>query len=162
MTNVHQSPVDAPGGARSERGPHNTPEAATAPATQRDGATAADTVGPLNDERLADIEARANAATPGPWTSWADTYPHVVTQGSADIHPFDAEGIVSTNLAVNVAADAEFVAHARTDVPAMAAEIRRLRRQRKYLVGQLAKRDAETGRGDQALKEFLRGETATP
>jgi len=53
------------------------------------------------------------------------------------------------------------------DVPALLAEIRRLKGQRKYLITQLAKRDAESGRGDEALKEFLAGdaepgETPTP
>lgn len=41
------------------------------------------------------------------------------------------------------------------DVPALLAMVRRLQGQRKYLLTQLAKRDAETGRGDRALREFL-------
>jgi hypothetical protein len=44
------------------------------------------------------------------------------------------------------------------DVPALLAEIRRLKGQRKYLISQLAKRDAESGRGDEALRAFLAGE----
>jgi len=40
----------------------------------------------------------------------------------------------------------------------LVAEIRRLKEQRKFLLTQLAKRDAETGRGDTALREFLAGE----
>ncbi|MEV4227289.1 hypothetical protein AB0J81_09295 [Streptomyces bobili] len=48
---------------------------------------------------------------------------------------------------------------AGTDVPALLAEVRRLQQQRKYLITQLAKRDAESGRGDAALREFL-GELA--
>jgi phosphoenolpyruvate carboxylase len=50
-----------------------------------------------------------------------------------------------------------------TDVPALVAEIRRLQRQRRYLIDQLAKRDAESGRGDEALREFLSDDDpATP
>lgn len=43
-------------------------------------------------------------------------------------------------------------------VLALAAEVARLKGQRKYLVAQLAKRDAESGRGDVALREFLAAE----
>jgi hypothetical protein len=50
-------------------------------------------------------------------------------------------------------------AHAVADqAPALVAEVRRHRGQIRYLLGQLAKRDAETGRGDKALREFLTGE----
>jgi hypothetical protein len=48
-----------------------------------------------------------------------------------------------------------------TDVPALIAELRHVQGQRRYLLGQLAKKDAETGRGDRAaLREFLSGESA--
>ena len=40
------------------------------------------------------------------------------------------------------------------------AEIDRLRAQRQFLLGQLAKKDAESGAGDKALREFLAGEEA--
>ena len=43
----------------------------------------------------------------------------------------------------------------RAALPALLAYVRRLQGQRKYLITQLAKRDAETGRGDRALREFL-------
>ncbi|PAZ15626.1 hypothetical protein CLM62_12585 [Streptomyces sp. SA15] len=82
---------------------------------------------PLTDEQLNAIDARSNAATKGPWTAWAETYPHLVLQGPKGVHPSDAEGIVSTNLAVNEGVDAEFIAHAREDVPALLDEVRRLR-----------------------------------
>ncbi|MEU9670363.1 hypothetical protein AB0E25_33280 [Streptomyces bobili] len=51
------------------------------------------------------------------------------------------------------------MAQARTDVSALLALVARLKGQRKYLLAQLAKRDAESGRGDAALREFL-GEPA--
>lgn len=107
---------------------------------------------PLAEEQLADIEARATAATPGPWCtdSWE------IYQGAEYVA--GAEWIGETCRAGEMddgRADAEFVAAARTDVPALLAEIRRLKGQRKYLITQLAKRDAETGRGDEAVREFL-------
>jgi hypothetical protein len=37
-------------------------------------------------------------------------------------------------------------------------EVRRLQFQRRFLIGQLAKRDAVSGRGDEALREFLAAE----
>jgi hypothetical protein len=40
-------------------------------------------------------------------------------------------------------------------VLALVAEIGRLQTQRKYLIAQLAKQNAESGRGDTALQEFL-------
>ena len=47
-------------------------------------------------------------------------------------------------------------AHPVADAGAgLLAEVRRLQGQRKYLLAQLAKRDAESGRGDTALREFL-------
>lgn len=54
-------------------------------------------------KRLDEIEARLSAATPGPWTrtQWEEEQPDV---------PWDA--------------DAEFIAHAREDVPALVAVVR--------------------------------------
>lgn len=102
------------------------------------------------------IEARANAATEGPWidttphdkaTEWGHYYddPMVVTLDSSpgnfcaiaqDIRQGPTEG----------AADAAFIAAARTDVPALAAEVRRLRASVKQLIDfrnvTIAERDA--------------------
>jgi hypothetical protein len=112
---------------------------------------------PLTVQQLADIEARVNAAEDG----W-----HVVVD-EANPHRHEIHGDGPTHVAVfggewddafasyPVEANAEFAAHARADVPALLAEVRRLKGQRKYLLTQLAKRDAETGRGDRALTEFL-------
>lgn len=131
---------------------------------------------PLN---LADIEARANAErlTPGPWTldreqcDCSDGYCHhgqyvtsVVTTVPTEIaaerckrtgeQPRDYD-FHRSEIGDFSEADWELMVHARTDVPALLAEIRRLQAQRKYLLGQLAKKDAESGRGDAALREFL-------
>jgi hypothetical protein len=59
----------------------------------------------VTDDELDVIGARANAATPGPWTwpDWDDC-----SEQEAD-------------------ANNEFIAHAREDVPALVAEVRRLR-----------------------------------
>lgn len=80
---------------------------------------------PLTDQQLADIEARANAATPGPWCtdSWE------IYQG-AEYQPGLSEWIGETCRADDSDGsrnDAEFIAHAREDVPALLAEVDRLR-----------------------------------
>lgn len=78
---------------------------------------------PLTPERLDAIEARASAATPGPWT--ADGACVVVAGDLCDqvmiAHgwPWRRNGERAPNAA--------FAAHARDDVPALVAEVRRLR-----------------------------------
>lgn len=75
---------------------------------------------PLTLERLAEIEERANAATPGPWFA-----EYSGEQGDCVV-PADAE---STREAVcltrlyDATADADFIAHARSDVPDLLAEV---------------------------------------
>lgn len=70
------------------------------------------------------IEARANAATEGPWMR---TYPHVIEgfEGNqysvvVDDDPDETPGVIRPE-------DSAFIAHAREDVPALLAEVRRLR-----------------------------------
>lgn len=70
------------------------------------------------------IERRANAATPGPWATrrgheWVR---YVITEGR--VIP-DVVAIFNEDCSGRVS-DAVFIANARTDVPALVAEIRRL------------------------------------
>lgn len=76
------------------------------------------------------IEARANAATAGPWVQDLESFGH------ADVYTQDASmfgGTVHTHDdpyprgGFNPAEDAAFIAAARQDVPALVAEVRRLR-----------------------------------
>ena len=70
------------------------------------------------------IEARANAATPGPWASdFAKNTAGFV--GAYDV----AEGSFIISVVPNglTQENAAFIGHSRTDVPALIAEIRRLR-----------------------------------
>lgn len=82
---------------------------------------------------LAAIEARANAATPGPWQR---DERYVV--GGEDIPGSRPGGEVIAQAQPTLSAwreyelsqrvaNAEFIAHAREDVPALVAEVRRLR-----------------------------------
>ena len=96
----------------------------------------------MTDEELAKIEARANAATAGPWAR--DMYedgeegegPHGVHPGSRgewvesrDVVSYAASDVGTVEIAAGcyTDADAAFIAAARADVPALVAEVRRLR-----------------------------------
>jgi hypothetical protein len=81
------------------------------------------------------VRARADAATEGPWLIWDGFGPNVHGEmGAARIGPelshsraifagsHPGEGTIS-----GTAADMEFIAHAREDVPALCAEVERLR-----------------------------------
>lgn len=63
----------------------------------------------MNERELAEIEARAAAATPGDWM---------------DVRPLDHEGCDVWPW--EEVEDMEFAYHARTDIPKLCAEVRRL------------------------------------
>ena len=80
---------------------------------------------PMTTERLAEIEARANSATQGPW-KWHPYMGSGATLAKPN-HPFHEHNILkTTDDWPPVAPDADFIAAARTDVPALLAEVRRL------------------------------------
>lgn len=76
----------------------------------------------MKPEELAAIEQRASAATPGPWATYRDETWMVVYIDANNGVVVAPEG---DNLILSVA-DAEFIAAARTDIPALISEIRRL------------------------------------
>jgi hypothetical protein len=76
---------------------------------------------PITDERLADIESRAEAATPGPWKSYLEEREKM---SGSDFIQTGGEDIYLTGA---TAADQDFIAAAREDVPVLLAEVRRLR-----------------------------------
>lgn len=71
----------------------------------------------LTTQQLADIAARATAATPGPWT---------VSEDYADILGPDGDQIASYWNPTSETRNGEFIAHAREDVTALLAEVHRL------------------------------------
>ena len=82
----------------------------------------------MTDNELAEIGARAKAATRGPWQNSprsCDWNPGDDERGGLG---FDIEGPPEPQLRGQFSrwADAEFIAHARDDVPALVAEVRRL------------------------------------
>ena len=69
---------------------------------------------------LDDIERRASRATAGPWTSFVEGRDHV--SGSSFIRT-GADDIELSGATID---DQDFIAHARQDIPALIAEVRRL------------------------------------
>ncbi|MFC7880450.1 hypothetical protein ACFUVV_00980 [Streptomyces sp. NPDC057376] len=89
----------------------------------------------LTEQQLVDIEARANAATPGPWEEHPDYGPDFYAflrgpylRGVGTLNFGDGDG---------ARADREFVLNARHDVPALLAEVRHLQAQRAALAVRL-------------------------
>jgi hypothetical protein len=73
------------------------------------------------------IEERANAATPGPWHVDDEDYAEAI-YAADDVTTVIAGGRWGGEARVfETTEDARFIAHARTDVPALVAEVRRLR-----------------------------------
>ena len=82
-------------------------------------------------KRLDEIEARANAATEGPWewegeakAEWEEGANSLVPSRHPDDPVLYGYGYDASGIEVKTPADAEFIAHARTDVPDMAAALR--------------------------------------
>jgi len=80
----------------------------------------------MTEQELKEIEARANAATPGRWKIQRDSTGNLC-------------GIIQTNHVTRdvwpiprTQDDIRFIACARQDVPALIAEVRRLREDRDY------------------------------
>jgi hypothetical protein len=73
-----------------------------------------------------EIEARANAATPGPWRDRHDVCSEV--WGQAPDSQTCSMQIARVGHAQFDVLNAAFIAAARTDVPALIAEVRRLRK----------------------------------
>ena len=84
----------------------------------------------MNEKELAEIEARAEAATPGPWEfdqkniGYAHHRSHygLLTNASRDTKDY----WLSINVDYGMEHNADFIAHARQDVPALVAEVRRM------------------------------------
>lgn len=69
----------------------------------------------MTDEQLAEIKARAEAATPEPW-KWQPFDSIIATSVGVHVVRGNGTGVVSDE-------DAVFIAHARSDIPALLAEV---------------------------------------
>lgn len=97
---------------------------------------------PTGEQWLAEIEARANAATAGPWCtdSW-EIYQG--TEYMPGISQWIGETCRGTTSMEQDRADAAFVAAARTDVPALVTEVRELLLHTRTLEALVAEQSAE-------------------
>lgn len=101
----------------------------------------------MTPERLVEIKARAAKATEGPWEWFAEDGPSKYFPGDSGLRKVGGEpwkDYVLTGDAVGAAGsgwinaeqeDMEFIAHARTDVPDLVAEVEKLRAALDELVG---------------------------
>lgn len=81
----------------------------------------------LTEENLIEMERRAAEASPGPWESSVEGRDHV--SGDSFIRIVGGPDMyVSRDAVPASAADLDFIAAARQDVPQLIAEVRRLRR----------------------------------
>ena len=103
----------------------------------------------LDNERLAAIRERHEKATKGPWwnddISWAEIDDITVWCGDKDdpecllnIGPNFSEMSNEGGKGTQSWNDAEFIAHARADVPDLLAEVERLKQENAILTDQLA------------------------
>jgi hypothetical protein len=106
---------------------------------------------PLTDEELAAIRKRAIGATPGPWTRFGRSSSNPDGDDEFLGHEIEGPPRPSRGQFARVA-DAEFIAHARTDVPTILAKVDRLRAEladapsrRDLLVAEERLRSAELG-----------------
>ena len=79
----------------------------------------------MTPEELKEIDKRATEATPAPWrvnqiAGYTVDQIHACSEGE----PFSNQNYVATAEGPNYSKDAVFIAHARTDVPALLAHIR--------------------------------------
>lgn len=87
----------------------------------------------MTEQELAETEARAAAATPGPWTSYVEGRDHLSGDAFIRFSDSDDEDDMyvprhrSTGCYPASTADQDFIAHARQDVPALIDDVRRLR-----------------------------------
>ena len=97
----------------------------------------------MTEEQLQEIKERVAKATPGPW-KWENygaeydfetTMPSLNGVNNKEIMNFgDGEQYYPTEGTPPDEADAGFIAHAREDVPALIAEVERLRKENKDLL----------------------------
>lgn len=109
----------------------------------------------LTPEREQEIRESIPTAYGPPWTVHPDMEDGTWRVQYATDHPL--AGLVA-EVPDYGAHLAEFIATARAAVPELLDEIERLRKQRRFLIDQLAKKDAASGVGDKALREFLAAE----
>jgi len=80
----------------------------------------------MTDDQLREIEKRCNAATAAPWESFIEGRDHLSGDDFIRTGGMDGSG-PDIYLTQATHADQDFIAHARQDIPALIAEVRRLK-----------------------------------
>ena len=95
---------------------------------------------PMTEERLAEIMEREKSATQGPWKAGKDDFTKNIIQAAKDRGTIIVQRRDDHNMFWNsyipiaqTFADADFIAHAREDIPALLAEVERLRAENEVL-----------------------------
>jgi hypothetical protein len=116
----------------------------------------------LSEERLVEIEARANAATPGPWRTEESHIDGYIVAGNGE-RIFGGE--YSEGFIAPEDPNAIFTVHARDDVPALVAEVRRAHSshqdERRLLMGLVTSLGGQAFIPDRATVELPREATLT-
>jgi hypothetical protein len=90
----------------------------------------------MTEQELLTIEERASKASPGPWTHGLEMEPPdpgIEAAGGGCVAFVQVHGNINTVVRTGEEFshdDARFIAHAREDIPALIAEIRRLKREK--------------------------------
>ncbi len=105
----------------------------------------------MNEQELAQIEERAAKATPGPWEMEIDWRYEYYSTFSWACGPETTAQDDDENQA---SSDADFIAHAREDIPALIAEVRRLTAENARLTDALALYQANERKAIEALEEI--------
>ena len=77
-----------------------------------------------NDQRIAEITARCEAATPGPWYAKENWLIGGFSITTKDAYPHDERVPEIATMASKE--NAEFIAHSRSDIPYLLSEVKRL------------------------------------
>lgn len=78
----------------------------------------------MDEKQLLDIEARANAATPGPWRNDRPPEHHYAEVWGARGPGYGTIVCAYPSRPIEAEANKDFIAHARTDIPALIASLR--------------------------------------
>ena len=82
---------------------------------------------PLSEKKIEEIKKRCDAARPGPWKSYVEGRDHDSGSNFIMIGEGASRSDDDIELLGETVEDQDFVAHAREDIPALIAEIERLK-----------------------------------
>ena len=114
----------------------------------------------MTDKEVEEIRARCDKATEGPWKTHLVDDTSIVTEDGTDVCTTCDSSQAEREDGYNVEyermeADADFIAHARTDIPALLAEVTRLTAVEAELRAELAKyHDADIRSVDEARRVY--------